>query len=92
MNRKCFLCGRSESSYNPMEMHHIFGAAYRKKSTKYKLVVPLCHCCHNEPPEGVHHNIKNMRKLQRYGQRKIMREQGWSIEEFIHQFGRNYID
>ena len=49
--RECFICG---SPY--VEEHHIFGGAYRKKSEQYGLKVFLCHCDHNEPPNGVHHN------------------------------------
>lgn len=87
MERKCFLCG----SYNWIERHHIFGAANRKKSEKYGLVVDLCHYCHNEPPFGVHHNRERMLYLRQYGQQKAMQEQGWTTEEFIKEFGRNYI-
>lgn len=34
----CWLCGR----WGHLEEHHIFGGAYRKKSTKYGLTVFLC--------------------------------------------------
>ena len=27
----------------------------------------------------------------RYGQKKAMREQGWSVDEFVWEFGRNYL-
>lgn len=91
MNRRCFLCGKN-GAMDPLDRHHIFGGPYRKKSEKYKLVVYLCHNeCHIFGEEAVHRNIENMRKIQRYGQRKIMKEQGWSVEEFIRQFGRNYL-
>lgn len=86
-DRKCFLCG----SYNWIEAHHIFGGPNRKKSDKLGLVVDLCHYCHNEPPNGVHHNRQAMLELRQYGQRKAMEEQGWTTEEFIRQFGRNYL-
>lgn len=87
MTGTCFLCGR----HGPVERHHIFGAALRKKSEKYGLTVYLCHWCHNEPPEGVHHNAENMLVLHRYGQEKIMRENGWSIEDFRREFYKNYL-
>ena len=83
----CFLCGR----YAPVETHHIFGAALRKKSEKYGLTVDLCHWCHNEPPEGVHHNAAAMLALHRYGQEKAMRENGWSIDDFRREFYKNYL-
>jgi hypothetical protein len=31
-------------------------------------------------------------KVKRYGQRKAMHEQGWSIEDFRREFGKNYLD
>ncbi len=86
--RECLLCG---SMYR-IEAHHIFGGANRKKSDRFGLVVDLCHNCHNEPPYGVHHNKDAMRVLKRYGQKKAMLEQGWSVEEFIREFGKNYLE
>lgn len=89
--RVCFLCGRSESAYNRMEVHHLFGGANRKKSDRLGLVVPLCHGCHNEPPYGVHFNKETMQMLHEYGQRKAMEENGWTTEDFIREFGKNYL-
>lgn len=91
-SRVCFLCGRWENPYNPMEIHHIFRGPNRKKSTKYGLVVPLCHSCHNEPPDGVHYNKDVMQRLHEYGQRKAMEENGWTVKDFIREFGRNYLE
>lgn len=89
--RKCFLCGRTETSYNRLEVHHIFGAANRPLSDKYGLTVTLCHACHNEPPDGAHYNADVMANLHRYGQLKAMKEQGWTVEQFIEIFGKNYL-
>ena len=88
MERECFLCGRT----GWIEAHHIFGGPYRKKSDKYGLVVDLCHDCHNEPPYGAHHNKDTMLQLKRYGQKKAMLEQGWTVEKFIREFGKNYLE
>lgn len=85
--RECFLCGSTQW----IEAHHLYGGARRKKSERYGLVVDLCHYCHNEPPDGVHHNSKNMLKLHQYGQQKAMEENGWNTEDFIREFGRNYL-
>ena len=82
---RCFLCGR----YGEMECHHIFGGANRINSTKYGLVVPLCHACHNEPPNGVHFNRERMDELKAAGQRKF--ESIASHEEFMRIFGENYL-
>lgn len=84
-NKCCFLCGSTQS----LERHHIFGGANRKNSEKYGLVVYLCHWCHNEPPNGVHHNINTNNLLKRYGQKVF--ENGHSHEEFMRIFGKNYL-
>lgn len=42
--RSCWLCGRNGTA-EPLDKHHIFGGAYRKKSEKYGLTVYLCHEC-----------------------------------------------
>lgn len=85
--RYCALCGSTQW----IERHHIFGGALRKKSERYGLVIDLCHYCHNEPPNGAHHNKETMLKLHQYGQRKAMAEQGWITEDFIREFRKNYL-
>lgn len=82
---QCFLCHR----YGALEWHHIFGGANRQNSTKYGLVVPLCHACHNEPPDGVHFNQERMLDLKKQGQR--MFESIESHEDFMRIFGKNYL-
>lgn len=90
--RKCFLCGRNGAE-DPLECHHIFGAAYRKKSEKYGLVVDLCaHRCHKFGRMAVHQNGSVMRQLRRYGQLKAMKEQGWTEADFIREFGKSYLE
>lgn len=83
---KCYICG----SHEWIECHHLWGAANRKNSEKYGLVVPLCHYCHNEPPNGAHHNKKIMRILHEDGQRAFEKHHG-TREEFMQIFGRNYL-
>lgn len=87
MTGRCFLCG----ACGPVERHHIFGGALRRKSERYGLVVTLCHSCHNEPPDGAHHNAGVMQLLHEYGQQKAMRENGWSVEDFRREFYKNYL-
>ena len=84
---RCFLC----HSRCWLEYHHVYGAANRKKSDKLGLVVRLCHYCHNEPPNGVHHNKEVRSKLQAYAQQKAMEHYGWSVDDFIKEFGKNYL-
>lgn len=87
--RKCFLCGRTTN----LDRHHIFGGPYRKKSEKYGLTVDLCHdTCHIFGPNSAHHNLETMLRIKRYGQKKAMKENGWSTEDFIREFGKNYLE
>lgn len=89
--RRCFLCGRN-GAQDPLDKHHIFGGAYRKKSEKYGLVVYLCHNkCHIFGKMAVHQNKGQMRRLKRYGQLNAMQKQGWSEDDFIREFGKNYL-
>lgn len=87
--RRCFLCGRTTG----LDAHHIFGGPYRKKSDRYGLLVDLCHdTCHIFGPGAVHQNRDVMLEVKRYGQRKAMQENGWSKEDFIREFGKNYLE
>lgn len=90
--RRCFLCGRN-GAQDTLDLHHIFGGANRKKSEKYGLVVYLCHKrCHIFCPGSVHQNASQMKRLKRYGQLRVMKEQGWTEEDFIREFGKSYIN
>lgn len=84
----CYLCHRYIGNGGG-ECHHVFSGANRKNSDEYGLVVPLCHWCHNEPPNGVHHNFIVRHALQEKAQRAF--EEKYDREEFIEIFGRNFI-
>lgn len=89
--RECFLCG-ANGSEDPLDRHHIFGGAYRDKSEKYGLVVDLCHeKCHIFGEYAVHRNAEIMRWVRQYGQEKAMRENHWTREQFIQEFGKDYL-
>lgn len=83
--KECYICG----SKCWLELHHIYGGAFRPKSTKYGLVVYLCHHCHNEPPNGVHFNRKRMDWLRAEGQKKF--NEVYPDLNFRAIFGRNYL-
>ena len=88
----CWCCGRNGTA-DPLDHHHIFGGAYRKKSEKLGLVVQLCHHdCHIFGEDAVHRNHDVMLELKMWGQRKAMRENGWTIDDFRREFGHNYLD
>ena len=84
---RCFIC----HSRSYLEWHHVFGAANKKMSEKYKLMVRLCHNCHNEPPKGVHQNKEIRQALQAFVQQKAMEHYGWSIENFRDRFHKSYV-
>lgn len=83
--KHCYLCGSSEW----IEWHHIFNGPFRSKSTMYGLVVPLCHYCHNEPPNGVHYNYENNLKLKKEAQKRFM--ECYPELEFMEIFHKNYL-
>ncbi len=89
--KKCFLCGRNGNG-DRLELHHIFQNAYRDKSDKYGLTVWLCgERCHRLGKYSAHQNGEVMEYLHRYGQKKVMIEQGWTKAEFIKEFGCSYL-
>ena len=85
--RECAICGSTQW----LEVHHVYNGPFRKKSDRFGAVVDLCHFCHNEPPNGVHHNAENMRKLKARYQEKIMEEYGMTERDFIREFGKSYL-
>ncbi len=86
----CFICKKNaKASYWGLDVHHIFGASNRKKSEKYGLKIDICHdSCHLN---GVHKNAKLDNAVKAYAQEKAMQYYGWSVEDFIKIFGKNYI-
>lgn len=90
---RCYLCGRYGTSVDPLDEHHVFFGPYRKKSEKYGLKVYLHHnTCHIFGKNAVHANHKVCRELQAEAQKIAMERYGWTVEDFIAIFGKNYID
>lgn len=90
--RKCWLCG-ANGTRDPLDKHHIFGGTgLRSVSEKYGATVYLCHHkCHEFGPKAAHRCRETREKLQSYGQKKVMIEQGWTVEEWRLAFGKNYL-
>ena len=90
-NRSCWLCGRNGAA-DPLERHHIFGGPNRRLSERYGLVVYLCgNRCHRLGKYAVHQCADTRITLRQWGQRKLMKERGWSRERFMSVFGKNYL-
>lgn len=89
----CFMCEKHANAvYGGLEEHHVYGGyGVRQISEKYGFKVYLCHFCHNEPPDGVHHNKENRLALQAKVQQIAMDYYGWSKDQFRQIIGKNYI-
>lgn len=75
-----------------LHRHEVFfGSANRKKSIKYGLVVFLKPEMHNMSSNGVHFNRQFDLQLKQIGQKTAMKYYGWTIDDFIREFGRNYL-
>lgn len=88
---RCFLCGLPANG-DPLDWHHCFGGSRRKKSEQYGLKVLLHHNqCHIFGMGAVHQDIRSRQYIQQAAQRAAMDEYGWTIEDFIRMFGKNYL-
>lgn len=86
--KECYVTG----AIGNLHEHHIFyGSGLRKKSEHYGLKVWLRADYHNMSDYGVHFDKEFDLKLKREAQEKAMEKYGWSVEEFIEKFGRNYV-
>ena len=71
----------------------MFNAALRSKSDRYGLVVGLCGTdCHRLGKKAVHNCAETALSLKQHFQIKFMQEHGYSVLDFIDDFGKNYLD
>lgn len=88
----CYLCG-ANGALDKLDRHEIFGGPYREKSKRLGLWVLLCHNdCHIFGPLAAHNNASTALRLKQDAQRRAMEAYGWSIEDFIREFGKNYLE
>ena len=88
---RCFLCGMNRS-IEPLDEHHVFNKSDKKKSEKYGLIVYLHHRrCHIFGSESVHQNAEVSRRVKAHAQRMAMKVHGLSVDEWLKEFGRNYL-
>ena len=70
----------------------MFGGANRKKSEQDGLKVYLHHfSCHIFGKKSAHKNAEIMRALRAEAQRIAMKHYGWTVEQFIERYGKNYL-
>lgn len=75
-----------------LHRHEVFfGTSNRQKSIKLGLVVFLTPEMHNMSDSGVHFNKDFDIALKQIAQKTAMETYEWSIDDFIREFGRNYI-
>lgn len=84
MTGTCEICG----AYGFCHVHHVLnGYGNRRKADKYGLIISVCPRCH----DSIHRNPEEYRYLKQEAQRKVMQEQGWTVSDFIREFGKNYL-
>lgn len=89
--RCCFFCKRNGQG-DPLDKHHVFGAAFRRKAEHDGLWVYLCHDgCHENGKMAVHRNGRVDNALKAWAQRRAMKHYGWDVEEFRGRYGKSYI-
>lgn len=86
--RECILTGY-DGEY--LDKHHIFGGANRKRSEQMGLWVYVRADLHRTAPGSIHQNSELMLRLKKWGQRACMERYEMSVEDFIREFGRNYL-
>ena len=88
---RCYLCG-GYANGDPLDRHHVYSGADRKKSEKYGLTVYLHHNkCHIFGERAVHNNARVNQALQAKVQKIAMEHYGWTIDDFLKEFYQNYI-
>ena len=88
----CWLCGMPATYHDPLDKHHCFGGACRKKSEKLGLFVYLHHGrCHIFGPESAHQCRQTSDKIKKAAQIAAMQTYGWSEDYFRREFGKSYL-
>ena len=81
----------STERYGNLHRHEVFFGANRQKSIEYGLVVFLTPEMHNMSNYVVHFNRAFDLELKKIGQKAAMLAYHWTIDDFIREFGRNYL-
>ena len=83
----CFLCGRRDRK---LDRHEIFNSDYRTKSKHDGLWVMLCNQPCHEGKDGAQYNREIRERLSAEAQEKAMEVYGWTTEQFIARYGKNW--
>lgn len=85
---KCPFCGRPGRHY----WHHVFNGAFKEKSEKYNALEYPCWNCHELDNGSIEKDAKWKRQLKQKHQRRIMKELNWTMNQWIIEFGANYLE
>lgn len=78
----CYVCGKPRQQF-----HHIMNGAYRKKSEKYGLIIPICEQCHREVHDSPDQELN--RKLKADAESKFLMI--YSFDTWMSAFHKNYL-
>lgn len=82
----CAICGRSDRA---LHRHEPFHGSYRQKSKAFGCWTMICYGCH----ERLHqHDAALDLKLKQAMQVLAMDHYGWDTQDFIREFGKNYLE
>lgn len=88
---RCFICKQNPCG-DPLDKHHVFGGALRKKSEHYGLTIYVHHeKCHVFGRYAVHVHPEVDQQVKAFAQKKAMKQFGWSEEDFRDLFYKSYI-
>lgn len=84
----CYLCGRRDKK---LDRHEIFPGPYRDKCKEDGLWILLCNQPCHEGKDGAQYNRGIRERLSAEAQEKAMEVYGWTTEQFIARYGKNWI-
>ena len=84
--KECYITG---CTFNLHE-HHVYGGSRRKISEKYGLKIWLRSDWHNIADYSVHRDTELDKRIKAEVQELAMKHYGWTVEDFIRLFGKNY--
>ena len=87
--RYCILTLDDRTIY--LDKHHVFGGSNRDRSERMGLWIYVRKDLHNVSRESIHQNAELNRTIKKWAQRKCMEHYDMSIDDFIREFGKNYI-
>ena len=92
----CWNCKQNGMKSGKLDRHEVFhedmGGTLRERSKLAGLWVHLCHNTCHQGPNGVHANKELDLRLKQEAQRCAMEEYGWTIQQFVGLFGKNYLE